>query len=109
MDTSLLPVGICQHGRGGETGQSRGQRSLSPLELHSAPDSCEPADTIPGAPAHRKPDTHRAASAVRRGQVMDAHARPAPHHLRRKGCKHENRLRTDRMTVASDTANALPS
>jgi hypothetical protein len=40
-----------------------------PPELHSAPDSCEPADTIPGAPAHRKPDTHRAASAVRRGQV----------------------------------------
>ena len=30
-----------------------------PPDQHTDPDNCEPADTIPGAPAHRKPDAHR--------------------------------------------------
>ena len=40
-----------------------------PRTLHSDPGSCEPPDTIPSAPAHHKPDAHRAAEATGRGQA----------------------------------------
>ena len=100
--------GICQHGRTGETGSQGIKDRSATLDQHTDPDNCEPADTIPGAPAHPQAGTHRAAAAVRRGQARTL-TPGLPHHLRRNGCRHENRLRTDRMTVASDTANALPS
>ena len=63
--------------------------------LHSDPGSCEPPDTIPSAPAHRKPDAHRAAEAMRRGQA-GTHTPGLPRHLRRDAYWHEISLRTNR-------------
>jgi len=54
--------GICQHGRTGETGSQGIKDRSATLDQHTDPDNCEPADTIPGAPAHRKPDAHRTAA-----------------------------------------------
>ena len=63
--------------------------------LHSDPGSCEPPDTIPSAPAHRKPDAHRAAEAMGRGQA-GTHTPGLPRHLRRDAYWHEISPRTNR-------------
>ena len=63
----LLPghLSITQSRRNGV----KGQRSLSHPGAAQRPDSCEPAGTVPGALAHRKPDAHRAPAAVGPGQA----------------------------------------
>jgi hypothetical protein len=66
-----------------------------PRTLHSDPGTCEPPDTIPSAPAHRKPDAHRAAEAMGRGQAGTHTPGLPPRHLRRDAYWHEISLRTN--------------
>jgi hypothetical protein len=70
--------GIWQSGRTDETGSQGVKDRRATSKLNSDPDSCELADTIPGAPAQRKPNAHRAAEAIGTPRAgRDAHARPA--------------------------------
>lgn len=67
-----LYQGICQIGRASEVGQSRGQRPLRHGGSAQRPRQLRTGGHHPrrtGAPAHRKPDAHRAAVAVGRGQA----------------------------------------
>jgi hypothetical protein len=67
-------TGHYQDGEARQADQSRSQRSRDP---HGDPDTGEPADAIPAAPAHRKPVTHRTAATARRGAGLGAQAKPA--------------------------------
>jgi hypothetical protein len=46
-------------------------------DLHGDPGNCQPAGTIPGAPANRKPDAHWAAAAAVCAAGRGAQANPA--------------------------------
>ena len=43
---------------------------VATTDLHSDPDMCEPVDTIPGAPAHRKPDAQQLVAGAGHGSGM---------------------------------------
>ena len=96
-----LPIRQSQRNR-----QSRGQRSLSHLRPAQRPRQLRTGEHHPGAPAHRKPDTHRAAAAAGRGQARTlTPGRPATSDAMAAGMRSASRRTAT--TVASDTANAL--
>jgi hypothetical protein len=68
MCPGLLP-GHLSNRQSQRNQQSRGQRSLSHLRSAQRPRQLRTGEHHPGAPAHRKPDAHRAAAAAGRGQA----------------------------------------
>src|SRR5262244_1771659 len=82
---------------------------LAAPNLNGDSANCEPADTIPTAPAHRNPDAHRAAEARGRGQAGThiAGLPPAISDATPTGMR--SPFGQTATTVASETANALLS
>jgi len=88
----------------------KGSKIAEPPRICTAtPDSCEPADTTPGAPANHKPDAHQAAAAAGRGQTGTL--TPGLPHATSGAMAAGIRSAFGRTTttVASDTAIALLS
>ena len=50
-----------------------------PPDPHNDPNNREPADTVPGVPAHRRPDAHRVAITLGRRQAGTLTPGPCDH------------------------------